>query len=629
QCPPTTLPSPVLGNNNSNGHTSNSSSSTAAESASVRALQRELADSIIRRAPLDELRILLACGAKVNEPVTQGLRPLHYATYQKYEKAVGLLLVRGCDVNAMDDVGYTALHLCAERGYAELMVTLIEHSAQVKFTQLKPDERVWQLGNPPRNTIVDEPLRLAIKNGHLECAEILLKHGADPNARYFLGSEINLISPLNVLCLEMLLKFGAFSGRPRPGYAAAKILIHYGADVNAITSERHDYRSVLHYAVLSNNIDIVRLLLHHGANARYIFPTPAIQKPTPLDFALLSGNVEMVKLLINAGADVNVGSPIIGRPLHIVLSEKTPNKAELVDLLLDAGADPNAITTDNRGPLLKPPIGEYFNATEQPRADIVRKLLKYGAQIVIKAQVHNQIGILKVLNRLEVEKDAEVIDLVLEATESFNIAGIKRCTLLSEALRERILAIATKPQPLFHQCRLLVRKVLTELALKSQAKMVQKAVRQINCPLYSKRRPYKKRKLNSEQNQSPNIILPSAADTLATGYDSDDDDLELLDGVTIERLNRMTNDEIEDEFHQSGNSDPERMRLLTYLLQRTSKAPSTALVPGAEVIERIEQLPLPDIVKDYLLYQLSFRSVVDLMNSAVPLDKSTNSAAAD
>lgn len=63
---------------------------------------------------------------------------------------------------------------------------------------------------------------------------------------------------------------------------------------------------------------------------------------------------------------------------------QTPNKAELVDLLLDAGADPNAITTDNRGPLLKPPIGEYFNATEQPKADIVRKLLKYGAQIVIK-----------------------------------------------------------------------------------------------------------------------------------------------------------------------------------------------------------------------------------------------------
>lgn len=69
--------------------------------------------------------------------------------------------------------------------------------------------------------------------------------------------------------------------------------------------ERNDYRSVLHYAVLSNNTDIVRLLLHHDANARFIFPTPIAQKPTPLVFALLNGNVEMVKLLIEAGADVS------------------------------------------------------------------------------------------------------------------------------------------------------------------------------------------------------------------------------------------------------------------------------------------------------------------------------------
>lgn len=127
---------------------------------SLQRLQRELADSIIRQAPLDEIRILLACGAKVNEPVTQGmllllrimhlfiylfkkgLRPLHYATYQRYEKAVNLLLVRGCDVDAMDDVGYTALHLSAERGYNELMNLLIEHGARIKFTELRPDDKV-------------------------------------------------------------------------------------------------------------------------------------------------------------------------------------------------------------------------------------------------------------------------------------------------------------------------------------------------------------------------------------------------------------------------------------------------------------------------------------------------------
>lgn len=58
-------------------------------------LQRELADSLIRCAPLDDIRVLLACGAQVNEPVAQGLRPIHYAIYQQYQLAVELLLVRG------------------------------------------------------------------------------------------------------------------------------------------------------------------------------------------------------------------------------------------------------------------------------------------------------------------------------------------------------------------------------------------------------------------------------------------------------------------------------------------------------------------------------------------------------
>jgi len=51
----------------------------------------------------------------------QGLRPIHYAVWQRYTEAVRLLLVRGCDVNSTDDCGYSPLHLAAEHGYTEMM----------------------------------------------------------------------------------------------------------------------------------------------------------------------------------------------------------------------------------------------------------------------------------------------------------------------------------------------------------------------------------------------------------------------------------------------------------------------------------------------------------------------------
>ena len=57
-------------------------------------------------------------------------------------------------------------------------------------------------------------------------------------------------------------------------------------------------------------------------------------------------------------------------------------------MLLERGADPNAITFDERGPLLKPPLGEYFNSSESPSGEVVRLLLQYGARIIIKVNKH-------------------------------------------------------------------------------------------------------------------------------------------------------------------------------------------------------------------------------------------------
>ena len=45
----------------------------------------------------------------------------------------------------MDDIGYTAVHLCAERGYFDLLRLLLDHGAKVRFTELKPDDRVCMM----------------------------------------------------------------------------------------------------------------------------------------------------------------------------------------------------------------------------------------------------------------------------------------------------------------------------------------------------------------------------------------------------------------------------------------------------------------------------------------------------
>lgn len=88
---------------------------------------------------------------------------MHYAVWQKHTEAVRLLLVRGADINAIDDCGYSALHLAAEHGYMELTQLLLEMGAKVDYRE--PTEEPY-----PRTTMCDEPLRLALKNKHYVCA---------------------------------------------------------------------------------------------------------------------------------------------------------------------------------------------------------------------------------------------------------------------------------------------------------------------------------------------------------------------------------------------------------------------------------------------------------------------------
>ncbi|XP_014216554.1 uncharacterized protein LOC106645248 isoform X3 [Copidosoma floridanum] len=424
-------------------------------------LQRELADSIIRMQPLDEIRILLACGAKTNEPVTQGLRPLHYAVWQRYTDAAQLLLVRGADIDATDECGYSALHLAAEHGYHDLVKLLLEHNARV-------DHREDTSEPFPRTMLCDEPLRLALRNHHIEVARTLLEAGANPNKRYFFGSEINLVSPLDLECMELLLAFGAQpntrdragltplmkAARLPQGIASVLLLLSYGADVNAMTDARHDYRTVLHYAILGGDSTVINLLLKQGATLDL---GTDYQKPTALDLAILKGDPNIVDMLLKAGANVNATSPIIGSPLHVACADNIPNRLQIMTMLLERGADPNICVNSEEGLTLRPVLAEYVASNENPSVEVVSLLLKYGARVVIKTQFRDPHGI---LNSLQNAADKpRLLAALLDAAESFDPCMIRRSSSLTDAQKALVMEAARTPLPLMHQARLIVRKM--------------------------------------------------------------------------------------------------------------------------------------------------------------------------
>jgi ankyrin repeat protein len=113
------------------------------------------------------------------------------------------------------------------------------------------------------------PLHIAAAEGRVDVAELLVKHGADVNAR-----NNNNSTPLHL---------AANAG-------VAELLIRHGAEVNV---RDKDGFTPLHWAADKGHLDVARLLLEMGADPNIIDK----ENKTPLDIAREKGHENVARVI--------------------------------------------------------------------------------------------------------------------------------------------------------------------------------------------------------------------------------------------------------------------------------------------------------------------------------------------
>ncbi|XP_062584898.1 ankyrin repeat and SOCS box protein 8-like [Saccostrea cucullata] len=434
------------------------------------ALLRLLADAITYKSPIEDITLIIRCGADVNGRVKKGLRPLHYASFVNYIECVHVLLENGADVNLTDDIGYTPMHICARRGFHNILNVLIKHGAHLNFCKEKEIEK--DNLNEKDESVAMSPLSMAIENNYIECTRILLENGASPTHKYFMGYEISIVPLDNLECMELLLSHGAdpnvynrcgvtplMRACKEQKLSTVKLLLKYNADVNATCPARFEQRSPLQCAIQSGNTEITECLLKHGA----FLNRPDTHKNSPLHEAIVRDNIAICELLLKYHANVEERTESGATPLMLACATVGLKKRrQIVELLLNNNANVNAFSENSsyRDPYL-PPLIEYLkNNGCDIHFDVISLLIKFGAKVsfrgylgVVRAKDH--FGILHYMHNVFGKK--EICHLLFVAACLYDNDSIKHVNTVNVEAKKCLMSYGCQPRELKHLCRLYIR----------------------------------------------------------------------------------------------------------------------------------------------------------------------------
>lgn len=330
---------------------------------------------------------LIAKKADVNALQVDGTTALHWAVRANDLEMTELLLRAGAKPSAANQSGATPMLLAAMNGSAAILERLIRAGADP---------------NAPVSDTGDTALMIAARTGKADAVKVLLGHGANVNAKETWGGTTALMWSVAELHPEV-----------------TKLLVDRGADVNAKSSFvpsasgrgfegtpavvpkpnqtteefASGWMTPLMFAARENDLASARVLVQAGADVNAI----GGDGKDPLGLALFNGSYDVASLLIESHANVNHADAQRFTPLFWAVDRRnmetapnfpwmvTTDPLPLIKKLLDAGANPNFLVNNTPRARMREGSPRIVFATALMRAafagdiELVKLLLAHGA----------------------------------------------------------------------------------------------------------------------------------------------------------------------------------------------------------------------------------------------------------